>query len=512
MEKWFRPIVRLALPVAVAMAVCGSMSHDATAAAIGRVESGAPVVADSTSRGFDWEKWLRVLLLRDYNTRVVIAGATLLGGAAGIVGSFTLLRKRALMGDALSHATLPGIAIAFIVANALGHARSLPVLLIGATLSGLLGVAAILLIRNLTRLKEDTALGAVLSVFFGAGLALMGVVQQMKGGHAAGLESFIYGKTASMGISDAVLIASAGFACILVCVLMYREFKLLCFDTEFAGSEGYPVWILDLLLMGLVVTVCMVGLQAVGLILVIALLVIPAAAARFWTENLRAMIVISALLGGASGATGAAASALFARLPSGAVIVLACAACFVISLFFGTSRGLVARWWRARRLNRSVAEQHLLRAMYEILETRLGWPALADQDNAEELAETVSVAALRDKRSWSATALKREIRRAERAGWIRETGDHVQFLQRGLEESASLTRLHRLWELYLITHADVAPAHVDREADAIEHLLAPEVVSELEALLERQFPQFPASPHALAGSTAARTDFRGVES
>jgi manganese/zinc/iron transport system permease protein len=439
----------------------------------------------------------RVILLRDYNTRVVLAGTTLLGCAAGVVGSFTLLRRRALMGDALSHATLPGIAIAFMVGTSLGlPAKSLPLLLAGATVTGLAGVAAILLIRHFTRLKEDTALGAVLSVFFGAGIALLGMVQQT-GGHAAGLESFIYGKTASMGISDAMLIAVAGFVCVIVCAALYRELKLLCFDQDFARAEGYPVTLLDLALMALVVTVCMIGLQAAGLILVIALLVIPAAAARFWTDNLWRMILISALVGGAGGAVGAAASAVFADLPSGAIIVLACSAIFLFSLVFGSARGFAVRKYRAVRLNRSVGQQHLLRAMYEIVESRLGWPSLADKEIDEELAESVAVAELLEKRTWSPARLRRELRRASRAGWLRIAGDEVGFQPEGLAEAARLTRLHRLWELYLIHHADVAPGHVDREADAIEHVLDRDVVAELEMLLERRSPQFPASPHSL---------------
>jgi len=190
------------------------------------------------------------------------------------------------MGDALSHATLPGIGLAFVIANRMGaDGKSLPILLCGATVTGLIGLGVVLILRHSTRLKEDTALGAVLSVFFGGGVALLGVIQQMREGHAAGLESFIYGKTASMGFRDVQLIAVAALGCMAACLLLFKELKLLCFDGQFAGSRGFPAVRLDVVLMGLVVTVCIVGLQAVGLILVIALLIIPAAAARFWTEG-----------------------------------------------------------------------------------------------------------------------------------------------------------------------------------------------------------------------------------
>ncbi len=260
-------------------------------------------LTDRSIRWPEWSQWKRVVLLRDYNTRVVMLGTMLLGLAAGMVGSFTLLRRRALMGDALSHATLPGVGLAFLIAPWFGlEGKSLPVLLTGAALSGIAGVASILYVRNLTRLKEDAALGIVLSVFFGAGIAILTLIQQLPTGHAAGLESFIYGKTASMIASDAALIAWSGLLSVIVIGVLFKELTLLCFDEGFAGSRGYPVLLLDLVLMSLVVIVTIIGLQAVGLVLVIALLVIPAAAARFWTQDLKRMTLISAGIGGA-GAT-----------------------------------------------------------------------------------------------------------------------------------------------------------------------------------------------------------------
>jgi manganese/zinc/iron transport system permease protein len=370
--------------------------------------------------------------------------------------------------------------------------KSLPVLLLGATVTGLLGVGTILLIRNLTRLKEDTALGIVLSVFFGAGAAMMGVVQQMKGGHAAGLEGFITGKTASMIARDAELIGVAALISIGACLLLFKELKLLCFDEGFAGSRGLPVVRLDLALMGLVVIVTIVGLQAVGLVLMIALLVIPAAAARFWTEDMRGMAIISSLLGAVGGMLGSALSGLFSRLPSGAMIVLVCAAFFGISMVFGTARGILVRLVRRTRLNRAIDRQHLLRALYEAAE-------VAGPRGGEPYPQAISVSVrdLLDRRSWSASRLDRTIRQAERAQLVVRLEDDVRLTAQGLTEAARLTRQHRLWELYLITHADIAPSKVDRDADAIEHVLEPDIVAELEALLIRSYPDIPASPHEL---------------
>jgi manganese/zinc/iron transport system permease protein len=351
-------------------------------------------------------------------------------------------------------------------------------------------VACILFIRNLTRLKEDTALGIVLSVFFGAGVALLGVVQQMRTGHAAGLESFIYGKTASMIASDAYLIGGAALVCAATCGVLFKELKALCFDEGFARSRGLPVVPLDMILMALVVTVVIIGLQAVGLVLVIALLVTPAAAARFWTERLSGMVVIAALLGAASCMTGAAMSAILPRLPSGAMIVLVGTAFFLVSMGIGPARGVAVRVVRRIRLNSRVDRRHLLRGVFELLEAR-GGPETSDGIvTPEELLQV---------RSWSPGRLRRLIRRAERAGLVRGTGSgSVRLTEEGFRVATRLAREHRLWELYLITYADVAPALVDRDADAIEHVLGPELVQELESLLERnEASGIPSSPHPI---------------
>ncbi|MEO0529525.1 MAG: iron chelate uptake ABC transporter family permease subunit [Planctomycetota bacterium] len=433
----------------------------------------------------------QALLLVDYNTRVVVLGATLLGLGAGVVGSFTLMRKRALIGDALSHATLPGIAIAFLIATAFGFdGKSLPLLLIGAAISGAIGVGSILVIRRFTRLKEDAALGIVLSVYFGAGVALLGIVQQMPSGHAAGLESFIYGKTAAMLARDAALIGGVAAVCLAVSVLLFKELSLLCFDSGFAASRGFAVGWLDAVLMTMVVLVTIVGLQAVGLVLMIALLVIPPAAARFWTEDLRRMAVIAGGLGAASCFVGALLSASYPKLPSGATIVLTAAAAFLVSAFFGSSRGVVLRAVRRGVFLRSVKLEHLLRGVYELSE--------------KQPADAAALDELLRMRSWSVGELRGVVRRAERLELVRRnTRDTVQLTDRGAVEARRLTRQHRLWELYLITHADIAPARVDRGADDIEHVLDPETLSRLERLLsesDRSLP--PASPHVIEAASA----------
>ncbi len=470
-----------------------SMSSMFVSSANAQEQPGSLAKTESiTDRSFSMptaDDWWRVVTLRDYNTRVVLAGTTLLGVAAGVLGCFTLLRKRALMGDALSHATLPGIGLAFIFSvMAGGTGKSLIILLLGATVSGVLGLAMILLIRNLTRLKEDTALGIVLSVFFGAGVAVLGVVQSMGQGHAAGLESFIYGKTASMVASDAQLIAWVAALVIFFCIVLFKEFRLICFDADYAKSQGWPTIILDVLMMSLVIVVTVIGLQAVGLILIIALLIVPAAAARFWTERLVVMMVIAGLFGTASSLIGASLSALLPNFPSGAMIVLTATFFFLISMFFGAERGILIRWANRRKFEKKVRRQHLLRAIFELVE--------GDATVAGSTGHAISFQELLAMRSWNAGRLSREVAHAVKDGLIIDTytaDRKIKFTQQGFREAALVVRQHRLWELYLITHADIAPSHVDRDADAIEHVLGPEMIAELESLLDTS--GVPASPH-----------------
>ncbi|MHC5024124.1 MAG: metal ABC transporter permease [Planctomycetota bacterium] len=446
------------------------------------------------------------MLLQDYNTRTVIVGTTLLGLAAGIVGTYMLLRRRALVGDALSHATLPGIGLAFIVMVELGGSgKFLPGLLLGAAASGLAGAGLILLIRHATRIKEDAALGIVLSATFGLGIALLGVIQSMPTGNQAGLESFIYGKTASMLRSDAILIGITAAAIIVTCTVLYKEFACLSFDSAYAAAQGWPIGRLDAAMMMLVCAVTVIGLQAVGLILVIAMLIIPAAAARFWTDHLRTMLVTSGAIGAASGLFGSALSAVVPRLPAGAIIVVVAAAIFALSLAFGTRRGLIVRSVGHVRLRRRVRRQHLLRAMYEWLEAH---DAIARPADAP-----TPLAALRAERSWSGRALRRALRRGRQQRLVEPAtpdGQSWRLTPAGLEAASRITRNHRLWEIFLVTHADIAPSHVDRNADQIEHVLAPDLVRRLESLLAAApaAATMPPSPHEIAPVEGGRESAR----
>ncbi len=286
-----------------------------------------------------------------YNTLLVLVGVSLLGAGAGVVGVFGVLRRRALTGDALAHASLPGVCLAFLL---LGD-RNLAAMLLGALGTGVLGVVIITLLRRRTRVKEDAAIGTVLSVFFGLGLVLMKAVERRPSSGKAGLHAYILGKTAGMTLEDVYLIGGLSLAALLTVVLLYKEFQLVAFDPAFAQVQGWPVTRLDLLLMLLIAVAVVVGLPAVGVLMIAALLIIPAAAARFWTERLGRLLVLAALFGVASGVVGALVSARVERLPAGPTIILTASGLFLASLLLGPRRGVLGRWLAQRRFRRRLA-------------------------------------------------------------------------------------------------------------------------------------------------------------
>lgn len=278
-----------------------------------------------------------------YNTRIVLLSVSLLGAGAGIVGSFAMLRRRALVGDALAHASLPGLCIALLLTGE----PQVSVMLFGAAITGLLGIGVLTVLRHWTRVKEDVAIGIVLSVFFGLGVVLLQKIQRLPDVDAAGLTSYLMGSAAVLSREDRNWIILFFVVTLIMTSLFYKEFKLFAFDPGFAASQGWPTVLLDILLMGLLVFAVVVGLSSVGVVMIAALLITPAASARFWTNRLSRMLAIAAVLGAVSGALGAWISTFpNCHAPTGATIVLVSGGLFVLSWLFGSRRGLTRRLWQ----------------------------------------------------------------------------------------------------------------------------------------------------------------------
>lgn len=301
-------------------------------------------------------------LLGDYTLRIVALGSGVLGATAGALGAFAFLRRQSLVGDALSHAALPGIAAAFLLT---GSKAPLPIM-IGAALSGWLATLAVRLVVRRTRVPYDSALGMALAVFFGLGLVLMTAIQKRPDAAQAGLESFLFGQAASLLRDDVVVMAVLGTGCLAVLVLLWKEFKLLSFDPDFGDSLGWPIRRLDGLLTLLLVVAVVIGLRTVGVVLMSAMVVAPAAAARQLTDRLAPMVAISAVIGAASGVSGAVLSSVVPRLPTGPTIVLVLSTVVVLALALAPGRGLVWRRLRIGRLQPSAALDPVLMHLYAL--------------------------------------------------------------------------------------------------------------------------------------------------
>ncbi|MGN6030120.1 MAG: metal ABC transporter permease [Thermomicrobiales bacterium] len=284
-------------------------------------------------------------LIFDYTLRNVALGSALLGIVGGILGAFALLRRQGLLGDTLSHAALPGICIAFLLT---GSRTPLP-LLIGAGIAGWIGTLLLLNTVRETKLSEDTMLGVVLSTFYGLGIVLLTWLQRNGDASQAGLDKFLFGQAAALVRSNVETFALLGGAAVLVVVLLYKEFKLLSFDPEFAAAIGFPTRGLNVLLTSLLVIAVMIGLQTVGVVLMAAMVIGPGAAARQWTDRLSVMLVLSAFIGAAAGVTGAVVSVQDAALPTGPMIILALTAMVLVSIVFAPRHGLLPEWWRRRQ-------------------------------------------------------------------------------------------------------------------------------------------------------------------
>lgn len=286
-----------------------------------------------------------ISLLSDYTFQTVALGSALLGLISGVLGSFAVLRKQSLLGDGVSHSALPGVVMAFVLLGS----KNTEILLLGALVSGLMATLFIVGIVRNTRIKFDSALALVMSVFFGLGLVLLTYVQKIPNSNQAGLSRFIFGQASTLLQRDIILMAICGAVLLTLVVLFWKEFKLFTFDSDFAQSLGFSPKKLNLLLSFMIVVAIIIGLQTVGVILMSAMLIAPAVAARQWTNKLWVMALLSAIFGGVSGVAGTAISSTVAKLPTGPSIVVCVSLIVVVSVLLAPGRGILHRLYRRRK-------------------------------------------------------------------------------------------------------------------------------------------------------------------
>ncbi|MBD3863245.1 metal ABC transporter permease [Olleya marilimosa] len=305
------------------------------------------------------------LVFSDYTLRTITLGTAILGAVTGMLGSFAVLRKQSLLGDAISHAALPGIAIAFLITGA----KDSNTLLLGALVSGLIGTFWIRGIVKKTHLKSDTALGLILSLFFGFGMLLLTFIQKQPNANQAGLDKYLFGQAATLVESDVWLMAIVTGLCLFVLLLFWKEFKILLFDADYTKTLGFNTKVIDILITSFIVLAIVLGLQTVGVVLMSAMLLAPAAAARQWTNSLSKMVLLAAIFGAFSGVFGTAISASQTNLSTGPVIVLVASIFVVFSFVFSPSRGLLFKQIRFIKNRRDLELHKTLAFMYHIAET-----------------------------------------------------------------------------------------------------------------------------------------------
>ncbi len=410
--------------------------------------------------------FLEFFSLQDPNIRYVLAGTILLGISAGALGCFAILRRRALVGDAVAHAILPGVCLAFIFAGG----KDPFMLIIGAFLFGLLGMVTMDFITRNSRIASDASIGMVLSVFFGLGVVLLTYIQSTGYIDQSGLDDFLFGQAAAMVGTDVRVFGGLSLLILLIMILTFKELQLVSFDVTYARSIGYPVKRMEFLLAILMVLTITAGIQAVGVVLMAAMLIIPAAAARYWTDSLKIMLSIAAVVGAFSGVSGSFISYTAPAMPTGPWMVVSAALVFLLSFLLAPRRGEVARYIQRKKLSFKIGCENILKTIY----------SLEEEDKRKDRVRTFQE--LKKQRHMTTRKLKKvlsALRKQQYVTWYAGTPNGYVLTDSGRTEARRLVRVHRLWEQYLNKQLEIAEDHVHDDAESMEHLITSDIESQL---------------------------------
>lgn len=412
-----------------------------------------------------WEHISTFFSVENYNLFVISIGSGILCFAAGVVGTFTYLRKRALIGDVISHSVLPGVAIAFMLVGV----KNPVYFLIGAISSGLLSIWIVDFVQAKSKLKPDTILALTLSVFFGVGIVLLTKIQHSGNAAQSGLDSFLFGKAASMSLGDVKLFSIIAIVNIIFITIFLRGFSIISFDENYAKGIGFNTSFIKSFLALLTVVTVAIGVQAVGVVLMAALLITPAAGARFLTNSIGKMLLISGLFGFVSGWVGVFISYSGNGMPTGPWIVVALSVFTFLAILFGKQRGVIARWKLRKSNNIKINNENVLKDIYKL---------------ADKGKNTLSVVEIIEKEKYQAPVLKSILNRLEKNDFIDQIRGLVILNEKGKIAAREVIRKHRLWELYLSKYFQLEADHLHDDAEGIEHVITPEIEKHLLKLLE----------------------------
>ena len=402
----------------------------------------------------------------NYTLFVVSIASGILCFAAGVVGTFTYLRKRALIGDVISHSVLPGVAIAFMLTGV----KNPVYFLIGAITSGLLSIWIVDYVQAKSKLKPDTILALTLSVFFGVGIVFLTDIQHSENAAQSGLDSFLFGKAASMGMLDIQLFSVIAIINVVCIAIFLRGFSLISFDENYAKGIGIKVSFLKSFLAVLTVITVAIGVQAVGVVLMAALLITPAAGARFLTNDIKKMLLYAGSFGFASGVIGVFISYSGTGMPTGPWIVVVLSLFALVAIFFGKEKGMYSRMKMRVSNNVKINNENVLKDIYK---------------QAQNGENTITINDLIKKEKYPPSKLKSILKRLEYDRLIDQVRGFVILSDNGRIAARAVIRKHRLWEIYLSKYFQLEEDHVHDDAEGIEHVITPEIEKHLIKLLDR---------------------------
>jgi len=422
-----------------------------------------------------WQLLLEFWQFKDMNVIWVLTGSILLAISASTVGTFAFLRKRSLIGDALAHAALPGVMMAFLLFGT----RDPLVMFAGAMVSSFIGFYIIDWLPKNTKIKPDAALAITLSFFFALGLMLLSYIQRMNIDNKSGLDKILFGQAAAMTEHDIQLLLSVTIIVLLVVITLFQKFRLIAFNLDYARTLGVNVKFIEFILALLIVMSVVVGLQIVGVVLMAAVLLTPVAAARLWSDSLGAILVLGASIGALSAIISTHISYLGPSMPTGPWMVVSMASLFFLSFLFAPQKGLVKRWLDQKALRQKVIEENILRTLFKL------WEASEFKNSCFNMSDIQAM------RSIEGPKLKAVLKVLCRKKLIIESAKGFELTQEGQRQSTQLTRRHRLWEQYLNEQVSLTPEQVHSQAEWIEHILTPEQ----EKLLEAELQEHHIDPH-----------------
>lgn len=408
-----------------------------------------------------WTDFIYFFSFQDSSLNTVLVGTILLGLTAGIVGVLVVLNKKALMVDAISHSVLPGICLGFMLSGVKN-----PFYIVGGGI--LAGTAAVFLIDWIikkSRIKTDASIAITLSFMFSLGVVLLNIIQDSGNSNQSGLTDFLFGKAATIVREDLVLFGALSLLVILTVPIFYRQFKISLFNSEFAASIGVNQNFVKTLISTLIIITTAIGIQTVGIILMSALIITPAATSFFWTNSFKKAFFISGTVAILSSLIGVFISFTSPKMPTGPWIIVVLSVIALSSAFL-SPKGIVIKRLRLARNRRKIISDNLLKAVY-----KLNKKHKSTSGHTEEQIQT--------NHFFNANDLKKGLSILQKKSWILKAGDHWVLTDTGKQEAKRIIRIHRLWEVYMQKFMQIQTDHLHESAESIEHIFTPSLENEL---------------------------------